>query len=415
MKSSNILLHTQHIQILKLVAMEGAISRTELSGKSSMSKMTISNYVSDLLRLELLEEAEMPVISQHMKGRRPTVLKISSKSPVICGILIKRKICQAIIADLSGHILDMRTCSFPAAMSAEELVRIVANLIRSVTGEQDRSVIGCGIASVGPVNTTTGTILTPPDFYDIRNLNIVEQVSKLTGLHTVLINDATAGALAEKLYGIGKDYEEFAYLHIMNGIGMGFVINGEIFNGFSGQSGEIGHVSINFNGPVCSCGNRGCLEMYANEAYMNQRILELSPYYPSSPLSASLSNRLSAVIEAAARGDAVALNVLDEFLNYLSQALISMLNLLDFSLIITGYQCEYKTNLVERILRAKINPHLVTSGKPLRILRSGFGGDAPLIGACAVIADEVFSQRQWEYLFTVSACPGAILPRLPAR
>lgn len=386
-------LRLQHIQILKSVAMGKSLSRIELSKQSGLSKMTISNYVSDLLRLNLLEETEMPAISQRQKGRRPTRLRLSTKSPLICGILIKRKVCQAITSDLAGNIANMLTYRFPQTMSSDGLINIIVKLIEKLTAAETRPVIGCGIASVGPLNATTGTILTPPDFYGIRNLNIAEQISQLTGLHTVLINDASAGALAENLYGLGCSYNNFAYLHIMNGIGMGFVIDNDIFNGFSGQSGEIGHISINYNGPICACGNRGCLEMYANERHMKNKIQELAPYYPSSPLLASENNELGAVIESASQGDAIALNVLDEYLSYLSHALVSMINLMDFSTIITGYNCDYKTGLVEQILQAKITPHLVTSGKSIHISRSKFGGDAPLLGSCGVIADMVFSQK----------------------
>ncbi len=379
-----------HLKLLKSIALNGPSSRVQLARENGLSKMTVSNYVSDLIRLKWLEEDEMPVLSSRSKGRRPTLLKLSPRSPRICGILIMRGFCQAITTDLSGNISDMINHPFSPLPDSKTLITIVSSLIRQLTKSHTQDFIGCGIACVGPLNTTTGTILSPPNFGGIKNLNIVEQISDLTGLHTILINDASAGALAEKLYGIGKTYSDFASLHFTDGIGMGFVINDKFFDGFSGQCGEIGHVSIKFDGPLCDCGNHGCLELYANEAVMNQKIHSLKPYYPASPLFSSTENHLNDIITAASRKDAVALAALDEFLTYISYGLISTINLLDFSAIITDYYCDCESTLVEDILLSKIRPHLINSGKPLHIIRSGFAGTASLIGSCGIIVKDFF-------------------------
>lgn len=391
MKDSQFHLLPLHMKLLESVALEGPLSRSRLAVLNNLSKMTVSNYVSDLIHQNWLEEVELPDVSPYSRGRRPTLLKLSSHSPRICGVLIMRSFCQVISADLSGHITNTLKYTFPNTLTAETLIRIVSKLIEKLSQSQPVPFIGCGISCIGPLNSNTGIILSPPNFWGIKHLNITEQISNLTGLHTVLINNISAGALAEKLYGCGKTYSDFAFLHFLEGIGMGFIINHELFDGFSGQSGELGHMSINFGGPLCDCGNHGCLELYANETAMNQKILSLKPYYPSSPLFSSNINHLNDIIEAANRNDAIALIVLDEFLTYISYGLINTINLLDFSNIIVGYHSTCKSNLVERVLHSKIQSHLINSEKTLHIMHARFENDSPLVGACAVIAKEFFS------------------------
>ena len=379
------------MQIVKMIATIGPISRVLLSEKTGLSKMTISNYVSELISQGIVSEVEISGISPHGKGRRPTGLTISPSSPLICGILIKRGVCQAISADLSGRILNSVHHGYPEHMTEKELIAIILGLIDSLAAKSPRPFVACGVASIGPLNVRTGSLLSPPNFYQIKNLNIIDEIQKHTNVPALLINDATAGALSELLYGYGKSNSHFAYLHIMNGIGMGFVINGEIYNHISGQNGEIGHVSINFNGPLCPCGNRGCLELYANQTAMWQRIQELSHYFPKSPLSRKTEPGFAEILEAAAKNDPIALNVLDSFLEYVTIALISTINLLDFPMLIIGYDCSYPTDIVEKIIMNKTNSRLVALQRDkLAVYRSTFQGDAPLIGSSAVIASEIF-------------------------
>lgn len=390
--------NSYQMQILKLIATHSSISRVELSRLTGLSKMTISNYVSGFIKDRLVEETEISDAFQR-RGRRATGLKISSHSPLICGVLIKRGFLQAIMADLSGKIWDSRYLKLPEKLTGSELMDMILQMIRSLTNTSPRRAIACGVACIGPLNSHTGTLLSPSNFYDIKNLKLTQEVEAHTGLKTVLINDAIAGALSEHLYGHGKNLDNFAYLHIMNGIGMGFVINGKVYNHISGQNGEIGHVSINYSGPQCPCGNRGCLETYANKKAMLHKIRMLSPYYPQSPLVGKGEAEFGEFVEAAAKEDPIALNVLDEFLEYVAIALVSTINLLDFSTLIIGYDCNYPTQIVEKILTNKLTYRLISlQHDKLTIIRSQFGGDAPLIGSCGVIASEIFSGRLTDLL-----------------
>ncbi len=382
--------------ILKLVATTGRLSRADLSRTTGLSKMTITNLVAELIEQGLVDETEADSLEQESaatSGRPPIMLTISKKSPCICGMLVKRGLCQIIISDLSGEIYDQVINYFNLDISEDSLTHLLLENFRVLKERTPRPIIAIGISSVGPLNTVTGTILNPALLVNIKNLPIVSIIQRATGLPTYLINDASAGALAEKLYGIGKDVDNFAYLHIMNGIGSGFVLENKLYDGNLGLSGEIGHSSINFSGPKCSCGNIGCLELYANISNMCGKISELAPLYKASPLGNIVSPDWPTIVDAANKGDALAITVLNEFCGYVSFALLNLLKILDLSIIIVGYDSNGSGQIVEEILESRINNTGTFQFNQVKVIRSGFFGAAPLVGSIAFIANKIFTQR----------------------
>lgn len=380
--------------ILKLISVGVANTRADLAKVTGLSKMAVGKLVTELIEQNILAEADSAE-STASYGRPPVILKLAKQSPKICGILIKRGLCQAVVSDLSGVSLALQTEHYDAGqMCAEYLLSLLQRMYRTVTAPYTHELLAIGVASIGPVNSTTGELLNPPDFYGIGNLNIVQAMQDFTGLPTFLINDANAGALAEKLYGSCRQTSNFVYLHIMNGIGAGFVLEDKLYNGNHGQSGELGHTSICFSGPRCSCGNVGCLDLYANHAAMLRRMHAKQFGYPDSPLLRLPAPEWEDFVDLANQKDPLAMAVLDEFCGYLSFALINVLNLLDVSAVVVGYNARTDGAFIEQALSARISGSALYSAyQELPVLHSHFGGDAPLIGAVAAVADRIFSSR----------------------
>jgi len=380
--------------ILKLIASENGISRVELSKKTGLTKMTISNLINSLIEDGLVEEdTETPVNSSGF-GRNPIMLRISSKSPCICGILIKRGRCQIILGDLSGQVFDSEILENFKEINAEKLIEFIKNGFTRLKERNDRRILAIGISCIGPVNGETGVILNPPFFHDIKNLPLAQIMKDYTQLPTFLINDGNAGALAELMYGSGKGIINFAYIHIMHGIGSGFVLQGNIYEGDIGQSGEIGHSTINFSGPKCNCGNTGCLELYANINNVRKYVSNLALFYPSSPLSKMKEPSLLDVVDAANQEDFLAVSALEEYLGYVAHAMTSIINFLDLSYIIVDYSSTSSGTVLEDLLYRKIMSSVYHfSEKDIHIVRSRFKGEAPLIGSLAVVAKKVFENQ----------------------
>ena len=377
--------------ILKHIAIKPMVSRMELSEVTGLSKMAVGNMVNDLMELGLVEEIKGSSDTS-VYGRPPGALRISNRSPLICGMLIKRSMFQVVLADFSGNIIDSEEIRYDKQLQKSDISTWLLNAYQTLRARQCREVIAVGISAIGPVDTKRGVILNPPFFHGISNVEIVAEIHAATGLPTYLINDANAGALAEKLYGQAQQETNFCYLHIMNGIGVGCVLDNKLYSGDFGQSGEIGHTTINCTGPRCECGNTGCLELYANVEAMTRRIHELeSVLHVTFPLKPDEKMNWKLILDHANMGNELAVLALEEFCGYISYAMTNIVNLLDLSHIVIGYHSGNPGDIVERLLQQKLQQRvLYTDYRRISVTRSVFGGDAPLIGAIACCTEKIF-------------------------
>lgn len=376
--------------ILKMIATGSGFSRVEIARKTGLTKMTVGNLISELIEENLISEKGYDIEgeTEGKYGRKPVAFSISDQSPCTLGILIKRELCQLIIGDLSGTILDSITYTYESMKDADELLNLLYEGYLQLQERSNRKIIYIGISSVGPIDSSKGIILNPPFFYGIHDLAITSYFTRKTGLPTYLIHDTSAGALAEKLYGMMKNVKNYLYLHIMNGIGVGLIINDRLFEGNTGQSGELGHISINYAGPPCNCGNQGCLELYANTKEMRKMITEYSYLYQESPLLLSERPSWSDIVGAANQNDPLAKLALSSYCTYVSHALMSAFKILDVSTIIVGYQNPGNGNFIEQVLHKKLSQRF---GGDITVEHSYFDDKAPLIGALALIHNKIFN------------------------
>ena len=225
--------------------------------------MSISNITGDLICAGLVNETPSSDSHSGISGRIPLLLELSPLSPCVMGLYIGRRHCTVLVMDLSAKIVTEKSYQYGENMTGPELLEITAALCENAVKVCPRKILCIGIASLGPVNAQTGIIISPPNFFGIRGLPIRGHLQTQLRLPCFLIHDAPTGALAEFLYGSCREDNEFIYLQMQNGIGLGMVLNGNVYDGVIGLCGELGHTSIDFRGSQCTCGNRGCLELYA--------------------------------------------------------------------------------------------------------------------------------------------------------
>ena len=381
---------------LKLISTGQCISRVNLARNMHLTKTTLGNIVSDLIANNIIQEYVSPpssTDSDAIPGRKPIVLDLSPRSPLIMGMLIKRNLLSAILADLKGRVLRQIDHEY-REMDQDTLIRTLYSLYEQLRDQQERNIIAIGVSSLGPVDTVNHKLLNPANFWGIHDLDIPNILSSYTGLPTFLIHDSSAGALAEKIYSeTAQSLDNFLYLHIMNGIGAGYILKGQLYDGDSGHSGELGHTSINFTGPKCTCGNQGCLELYANLESMNRHIDRLRRIYRGSTSLKRFPANYSwnEIMAACASGDFLASAAIDEFCEYLSYALRNAINLLDITHIIVGYDSPLPTAAVENALSAKLNSGSYFHEHNIQVIKSHFGSRAPLIGSIAVVTNKIFN------------------------
>lgn len=381
---------------LQLIATQQQVSRVELARKMHLTKTTLGNIVSELIEKGLVTETHQQEKTGELSiGRRPITLDLAPNSPIIAGMLIERNLLTVVLADLKGTILAQTTYEYDY-LNEEILPDKLTKMFHQLADNQSRQIIAVGISSIGPVDTAKQMILSPANFWGIHDYPIGPIIQGRIGLPTFLIHDSSASALAEKLYRHNSlKSDNLLYLHIMNGIGTGYILHGQLYEGDMGRSGQLGHMSINFNGPRCNCGNAGCLELYANTNKMNEKIRSMRQLYhfPSPfPLSVKPNYTWEEIIEAANASDIYALSAVDEFCEHLTCALQNTISLLDIHHIIVGYNGPAHVTILEDVLSRKLNAKPHDSNTPdIIVEKSSFGGQAPLIGAIAVVANNIFN------------------------
>ncbi len=379
---------------LRLISTGQSVSRANLARSMHLTKTTLGNIVSDLIANDIIREyTHSSSEADSSLGRKPIILDLSPNSPLIAGMLIKRGLLSVILADLKGRIITQEDYRYDS-LDTDTLIETLLKLLDKLRKGQSRRVAAIGISSVGPVDTKTQKLTIPANFWGICDLAVPEILSQRTGLPAYIIHDSSAGALAEKIYGSQTRSNNLFYLHIMNGIGAGYIFQGNIYDGDFGQTGELGHTSINFAGPPCSCGNRGCLDLYANVENMNRHIRELRNIYKGPTLLAPNQDSYSwgDIIAAASAMDFLAMAALDEFCGYLAYGVRNAIHLLDIYHIIVGYDSPVESTVVEDTLATKLNSGLMPNTRhAVEIVKSSFGGQAPLIGSIAVVTDKIFN------------------------
>lgn len=239
--------------VFKLIAVNDGISRTEIAQQSGLTKMAVSYIISEFLQRNLVVETEYT--GDRKLARKPVILRLSPSAPKVVGILIHRTHISAVLCDCSLGVLRSQTLRI-LNYTSESLMEQVYRVTDAVMAGQ--RVVGIGIGTVGPVDVENGVILNPPDFCGIRDLPVAKLMQERYGIPAYLDYHYNCAALAESLFGVGSAYRNFIFLGISDGLGAGIVTDGKLFSSFTGYSGEIGHISVDYRGPKCFCGNRGC-------------------------------------------------------------------------------------------------------------------------------------------------------------
>jgi glucokinase len=200
-----------------------------------------------------------------------------------------------------------------------------------------------GVCAPGPLDPRTGVVLNPPNVPCWRNFPLVAEIQRRYGVAARLDNDANAAALAESLWGAGRGYGNVFYACIGTGIGTGIVLDGTIFHGRTGSAAEGGHVSIDYRGPQCNCGKKGCIEALASGTAIARRAREAvsADANQKSQLLALAKGDAGAIRSemmgtAAKAGDAVARQILADTIEYLAIWLGSIVDLLEPDVMILG-------------------------------------------------------------------------------
>lgn len=285
----------------------------------------------------------------------------------------------------------------PSPGTPDVVIQRLTEIGKELLEKADGQLAGIGISIGGPLDHLTGTVLNFPHLPGWLNIPLCQQLSKTFGVPAALDNDANMGALAEHRLGAGKGSANMVYLTISTGIGGGIILNGELHHGVASGAGEVGHITVQTDGPRCPCGNQGCLEMMASGTAIARRASEALARYPErgamlrQMLALNSSATAQQVFAAATAGDELAHEIWEQTANYLAIGLGSIIHLLAPEVIVLGGGVvQTGEGLMEPVRRHLTNHVFYIPLSSIQVLPAALGHDSAVIGA-ALLAMELLN------------------------
>jgi len=363
----------------------GGISRVEIARRMALSRAAVTTIVNDLLASQIIREAER--ISAR-NGRPPIVLEINPTFGHVVGLDFGATHLSLFIADLSARILDENESELNITRGPETCLAEADRLLHERLTKVNLSlqnILAIGVGVPGPIVTEAGMVLSPPlmpgwDQYPIR-----DDLEKRWGCPVSLNNDAELGALGEWAAGAGRGEGNLAYIKVGTGIGAGLLLDGKIYRGVTGSAGEIGHLTMDENGPVCTCGNHGCLEaiaggraiaLQAQEAVRKGKRTQMAAIQPVESIS------VREVAAAARLGDLLAQQILAKAGTHIGIAIAGLVNLFNPGMIVIGGGVARTGDLLLEPMRQAVQRRsLAASTRVVRITTAMLGRRSSGMGA----------------------------------
>jgi glucokinase len=240
----------------------------------------------------------------------------------------------------------------------------------------------------GVIDFRRGVISTSPNLPGWENIPIRKLLSRRIGMRLYLENDANAAALGEKWMGAEKDVQDFCFITLGTGVGGGLVLDGRIWHGADGMAGEVGHMTIDPDGPRCTCGNRGCLEMYASTKALQRMIHQALSSGKRSRFFGQIRDKEisgDVIHRAAKRGDRVSREAFTRMGSALGIGIASLVNLLNLEKVVFGGGLSAAWKFFSPALREEVEARAFAAPvRRLRIVRATAGEDAGVLGAAYI-------------------------------
>ncbi len=379
---------------------EGPVARAQIAESLGLNLPTVSNCVGELLSSgDLVEEG----YADSTGGRKPQLLDINEKKGSVIGLTFSSRGISSAWADLKGQLYNIRIYPFDFSLgptaALETLKQAVAEQIDAVRLTPHAGPIcQIGVGLSGLVDTLSGISLGFPRFEGWNDVPLKKILEETFNIPTVLDNHIAAVALAETVYGQLRGVENALYVQLGPGLGAGIVINGQIYRGSRLNVGEFGHTSMMVdNGPICYCGNYGCLESLASdyalvqqaEAALREGVGTRIPEYAPTP------GRITAgaIFRAAADGDRFALNLVEKAARLLGTGIANLVNLFGPQrIIIGGTMAESGGDLLLTTICGTLSTKALDRiEKDVEIRMSSFGKDEAIKGAVTLALHQCFT------------------------
>jgi glucokinase-like ROK family protein len=383
--------------ILEVFRTHITLSRARLATETGLNPSTVSNIISELIQENLIRETDL---LQSNTGRPGRLLELNPEGGCALGIEINVDYIELVVTDFAANILwRQRQGSTPEA-GQDVIMSQVVNLAKQASAfvqERKSRLLGVGVGVPGLVDVTSGLLRLAPNL-QWTNVPIRDVLAGYFDCPIYVENEANAAALGEYYFGAVRNVKNFIYLSSGIGLGSGIVMDGKLFRGMFGYAGEAGHMTLDVNGELCGCGKRGCWETFVSPRAVERRVRKSLANGATSILQDMAKGDLEKivfedVVQAAQAGDQIAIDALGEVAFYLGIGVANLVNLFNVEVIVLGGALNNASALllkdVERIALANT---LAPGREHLRIISSAHGTDACIMGAIALVLDDILRE-----------------------
>lgn len=375
--------------LLKLLRANESACRKDLAEMSGLTGAAVTNLIRDLVNVGLINEDKN---YSGPRSRNAVALRFNYDDFLVIGVSFKRgSLCYA-VANLGGRFLETEDIPLRMDEPVSEVLQTLDRIIRDciVKYETQGNIIGLGVSVPGPIDLEKGEI---PRLTNLPGWNAIPIQSFLEERYTlpiILDDNANSAVLAEKWFGCGANYDNMISVLVSNGVGAGVIIDGDIYHGTFGFAGEFGHVSIDFEGPQCECGNSGCVELYCSALSLLRNAKSLR--------GESNITGLADVIDRVNRGDENLSKMVAESGKYLGYAIVNLVNLFNPELVVVhGKMLKFGALWMESIRDSVQQRLLPEVADRLVIQPTALKQDPVTTGTIAMVCEHIINNPQLSY------------------
>jgi predicted NBD/HSP70 family sugar kinase len=359
-------------RILEALRRTGPTNQSELARITGLSRATVLNIVR-----ELTQHGVVTIAEGGLGGRRTVEVSFNRHAGVVVGIDFGQRHLRMAVADLAHDVLAEQHRILQLGHNAADDVRLVSNVLDELlatAGLARSDVLAAGMGLPAPVEPVTGEVGLPSILPGWIGVHAAERVGAELRVPVVVDNDANLGAMAELTWGAAVGCTDMVYIKASTGIGAGLVIGGRLYRGAAGTAGEIGHMTIDESGPLCRCGNRGCLESYAGSSALVEMLRhnhgpEITPQQ---------------LVERALDGEPGARQVLADTGRHIGIAVANLCNLVAPQLVVIGGELAQSGSVLLDPIQEMVERRSVpTAAQAAHIVTSALGDRAEVLGGVA--------------------------------
>ena len=366
--------------VLNLIREHQPISRIQINRTTGLKLSTITVITRRLMDKGLIVEQG---VAPSNGGRKPRLLGLRPEKVCVVGIDIGVTRTTLALGDFNGEVIHQQVIA-TGRRPLPFIDKLIQSVERLMASQKDHVEFeGIGISATGIVDSAAGRIVFSPNL-GWQDVDIRAMFEKRLSLPITVDNDARASALAEIWHGRGRQAGSMhlVFVTVNEGVGTGIVVNGQLFRGSSEGAGEFGHLSLNHNGPVCNCGNRGCWELYASDRATINRFLELQRKAGAPDGKSDDAYTMRDVIKLARSGNKAARASLLATAKYLALGLANIINSLNPEMVVVGGELATVWPMLEPVIIDTLKPKVFSRNfSAVRLAPSALEFNASLVGA----------------------------------